>query len=885
MKKPVRVLIVEDVEDDARLLVAELRRGGYEVDFERVDTAAAMRNALQQEKWDLILCDFTMPYFSGTAALQMARDSGTDAPFIFVSGTIGEDIATEAMKSGAHDYIMKTSLARLAPAVERELREAALRRENRLAAAAMRESEHKYRHLFEALSDAVFLIDEASGKIIDTNVQAQNLLGRTRTEILGSNQSQLFVARRERPAFDTLCAAASGEQPGGCELEVFQREGRILPVQASASRIELYGRSFLLAVLRDVSERNRMDGLLRQLSRAVEQSPASIVITDLDGNITYVNSKFTVLTGYSFAEVAGKKPRFLQAEQMPPGFHAQLWRTITSGQEWRGEFQNVKKSGETCWESTSISPIFNEAGGITHYLAVCEDITSRKQAEESYARLALAVEHAAETVMITDTNGTILYVNPVFEKTSGYTRAEALGQSPRLLKSGRHDAEFYRLMWDTLQRGESWVGRIVNQRKDGKLYEEEATISPVRDARGQVVNYVAVKRDVTRELQLEAQFLQAQKMEGIGQLAGGVAHDFNNILTVIMMQVQLARMVPNTPGEVRESLLEINAAADRAANLTRQLLMFSRQQVMQPRLLDLNEVVTCLAKMLQRVIHENVHLQLNLHVSPLPVYADEGMLDQVLLNLAVNARDAMPAGGRLIIETAEKVIDARQAELDPESSPGRYVWLSVSDTGCGIPPEVLPHILEPFFTTKEAGKGTGLGLATVFGIVKQHHGWLKVYSEVGKGATVQIFLPASDLSADEFQNREKAAPAPRGGSETILVVEDDCTVRAPTRTVLERSGYVVLEAADGTEAERVWAEHHGQIALLLTDIVMPGQLDGLELAARLQTQKPGLKVVFTSGYSADIAGRELKLRAGQNFVQKPCPPRRLLEVVRDCLDS
>ena len=525
------------------------------------------------------------------------------------------------------------------------------------------------------------------------------------------------------------------------------------------------------------------------------------------------------------------------------------------------------------------------AADISFALEVSQREAEGRRMEESHVRLTLAVEQAAETIVITDTDGTILYVNPAFENTTGYTRAEALGQNPRLIKSGKQDAAFYRQMWDVLRRGEVWRGHFINKRKDGALYEEEATISPVRDVTGKVVNYVAVKNDVTREVQLEAQFRQSQKLEGIGQLAGGVAHDFNNVLAVIMMQAELTGTIENLPEEVRESLAEIFAAAGRAASLTRQLLLFSRKEVMQPRPLDVSDVVTSLAKMLQRTIREDVGLELHLCSTPLMTYADAGMLDQVLMNLAVNARDAMPDGGTLVIETAERIISAEQAALNPDASPGRFVRLSVSDTGCGIPPEIQTRVFEPFFTTKEAGKGTGLGLATVFGIVKQHNGWLEVDSEVGKGTTFQVFLPASAVPAAAVLEGDKARRKPRGGSETILLAEDDAAVRKSTRMTLERNGYHVLEAADGVTAQQVWTEHQGRIALLLTDVIMPGGVDGWGLAALLQKQDPQLRVIVTSGYSADIAGRALELPAGQKFIQKPCPPEQLLEAVRDCLDD
>jgi len=371
---PICVLMVEDVEDDALLMAMELRRGGYDVTFERVDTAEGLREALGRKAWDVILSDFTMPGFSGTAALELAKEQGSDAPFIYVSGTIGEEAAVQAMKAGAQDYVMKTNLARLSPAVGRELREAQTRRENRRAETAMRESEHKYRQLFEALGDAAFVIEEESGRIIDANIRVETLLGWPHVEILGSNQMRLFAGRDAPAGWESLRAAADSGRSDGCELEVLHRDGHRVPVHVTASRLELYGRHLLLILLRDVSERNRLEERLRQLSRAVEQSPVSVTITDPDGNIIYVNPRFTVLTGYSFDEVRGKNPRILKSGETPPEAYARLWKTITSGKEWRGRFHNRKKNGELFWETALITPITNDAGKITHFLAVEMDL-------------------------------------------------------------------------------------------------------------------------------------------------------------------------------------------------------------------------------------------------------------------------------------------------------------------------------------------------------------------------------------------------------------------------------------------------------------------------------------------------------------------------------
>ena len=400
-----------------------------------------------------------------------------------------------------------------------------------------------------------------------------------------------------------------------------------------------------------------------------------------------------------------------------------------------------------------------------------------------------------------------------------------------------------------------------------------------------VAGFISLVLSQSRQEKIEQQLRQAQKMEAIGQLAGGVAHDFNNILAVMMMQVDLLKMeFSSLAPEMAEGLNVISGAAEHGANLTRQLLLFSRKQVMRPRELDLNEIVTGISRMLQRVIGADVSLKIHLHPTPLSIRADPGMLDQILLNLAVNARDAMPTGGSLLIETSELLIDDDAIPQYPEAEPGRYVSFAVSDTGEGIAPEILPRIFEPFFTTKAPEKGTGLGLATVFGIVKQHRGFIKVYSEVGRGARFQIFLPAAQHSSAAAAAPQKRAK-PRGGKETILIAEDDASLRFLTRILLERHGYTVFEAGDAADAIKVWKEHSAKIDLLLTDMVMPGGFTGQQLAAQLRSEKQSLKVIYTSGYTAEFAGRQIQLREGDNFLQKPTAPDQILETVRRCLDA
>jgi PAS domain S-box-containing protein len=716
--------------------------------------------------------------------------------------------------------------------------------------------------------------------------EARRIYGIGDHEPVTISHLQTYPLPHHRPKLDAaLRDLMERQQPYDVEFQITRpTDGAVVDIHSLAEYDAAEG--VVLGVIEDITDRKQTEQSLRaseeRYKALFDRSLDCVYLTDFAGNFLDANLAALELLGYRHEDITTLNLSFLLTEDQLPLAREKIQEIIATGhQQQPAEFWLRRKDGGLVLVETRASLIYHE-GKPFAIQGIARDITGRKRAEAERARLATAVEQAAETIVITDLGGTILYANPAFEKTTGYTRAEAVGQTPRLLKSGRHDDAFYRRMWAALGRGEVWTGRFINRRKDGALYEEDATISPVRDAAGQIVNYVAVKRDVTREVQLEDNLRQIQKMEAIGQLAGGVAHDFNNILLALLMQTEMLEMTEQLPAEVREGLKQIHQDANRAAELTRQLLLFSRRQIIQPRRLDMNEVVTHLARMLQRIIGEDVRLQLHLHTLPLFIHADPGMMEQVLMNLAVNARDAMPRGGRLIIETTTHSLDEPAAALISEAAPGQYVSVSVRDTGDGIAPEVLPRIFEPFFTTKETGKGTGLGLATVFGIVKQHHGWIKVDTRPGEGATFRVFLPVCPAEIAEPAADPASVPA-RGGTETILLVEDDIAVRTPLRLVLQRHGYRVLEAANGGEALTLWPEHRASVALLLTDLVMPGAVGGQELAGRLQAEQPQLRVVYTSGYSVEMAGRELHLRPGEKFIQKPYNPDDLLKILRETL--
>jgi len=390
-------------------------------------------------------------------------------------------------------------------------------------------------------------------------------------------------------------------------------------------------------------------------------------------------------------------------------------------------------------------------------------------------------------------------------------------------------------------------------------------------------------RDVTGHKQLEEQYRQSQKMEAIGQLAGGIAHDFNNILTIILGHASLLTLTPLDAKQM-VSAQQIKLASERAAGLTRQLLAFGRKQIFSPRPVDLNRVVGNLKEMLARLLGEDIALQINFSSDPAVTDADPSMLEQILLNLAVNSRDAMPHGGQLAIRINRREVDTTHIRKSVEASPGQFICLTHTDTGEGIPPENLPRIFEPFFTTKELGKGTGLGLATVYGIVKQHHGWVEVESELGKGTTFSIFLPAS-VAMPAVPETTDTQFLLRGGNETILVVEDERDLREIITRTLNRHGYRVFQAVDANSALQIWAEYKNEINLVFTDVIMPGGLNGREMAERIWQEKPATKIIFSTGYGAEALGKDFKLDANLNFLQKPYQPAALARIIRSCLDA
>jgi PAS domain S-box-containing protein len=625
----------------------------------------------------------------------------------------------------------------------------------------------------------------------------------------------------------------------------------------------------------------------RQLQLFLDHNPALIFQKDIEGRYTLINRQFERCFGLPHDQILGRTDAELLSASVAAQFTANDRQVVERGTVL--EFEETAEYGDGIHVSLVLKfPVRDASGAIIGVGGIATDITGRRIAEEglrrSEERFRALIECARDAIITLDAEGNVTSLNAACEAMSGWSPSDWIGRSfvPAVLPEDQPLAlaQFQKLLAG--ERPEPYELRGL--RKDGSVIILEITATSFCAA-DESLGVLIIARDMTERKQLESGLRHAQKMESIGQLAGGVAHDFNNILTVIQGHAALLRETSGLHPDAADSVEQIADAADRAANLTRQLLAFSRRQLLRPKPVDLHTIVSEMSRMLRRILGEDIALHVVAGPSIPQVEADPGMIEQVLLNLAVNGRDAMPSGGTLTISTEVVVLDAAAAAAIPDAAPGRWVRLSVSDTGCGIPPELLPRIFEPFFTTKDVGRGTGLGLATVYGIVRQHHGWITVESEIERGAAFRIHLPALAQRREEHGAEPASDTALPGGSETILVVEDEAPVRALVRHFLDRLGYNVLEASTGMDALHVWEKHRGGVDLLLTDIIMPDGMSGRQLAEWLQLDRADLPVIYTSGYAAEAVSGNLTLHEGINFLQKPYPPAQLASIIRKALDA
>jgi len=780
MGKSLRVLNIEDQERDVSLLTRHLTRAGYEVFSHRVEEEEQLRLALAGGEWDVILCDYSMPKFNALAALRVVKELSIEIPFIIISGTVGEIVAVEAMRAGAHDYLMKDNLLRLAATIEREL------------------------------------------------MEVENRRARWKAE---KQREQLLV-----------------------QLE---------------------------------SERRRLNNIVANVPGIVWEFRK-----DQTGEIQpgFVSSYVETMLGYSQEEWLSTPDFWLtiihpeDRERMRVRWN----KAFQDAQTRRSEFRWIARDGREIWVESHSAVIKVPEGKLIGLRGVTLDITERKateaalrSAEERYRTI---FENAVEGIFQATPDGRYVAANPAMARILGYESPEEFMAERVCFKEENYAVAGTRdVLKNILAEGGLVAGFECDViKKDGSRITTIQNVRAIFDGRGQLMHYEGSIEDVSGRKTLESQFRQAQKLEAIGMLAGGIAHDFNNLLTVIggYSDLALSKLLPEDP--LRRHLTEISKAAERAAVLTRQLLAFSRKQVLQPKVLDLNVIVSDMEKLLRRLIGEDVRFSAVLTQKLGSVKADPGQIEQVIMNLAVNSRDAMPNGGILTIETANVYLDEEYARRHATVTPGHYVMLAVSDSGEGMDAATQARVFEPFFTTKEQGKGTGLGLSTVYGIVKQSGGSIWVYSELGRGTTFKVYLPRVDEVA-EVEPRKEIKEAIRG-SETILLAEDEEMVRQLAHEVLVAYGYKVLDAANGGAALLICERYEGTIDLLLTDVVMP-EMSGPQLAERLRQIRPDMKVLFMSGYTDNAIVHQGVLDQNENFIQKPFPPVALAEKVFNVLSA
>ncbi len=630
----------------------------------------------------------------------------------------------------------------------------------------------------------------------------------------------------------------------------------------------------------EVIARRRAEDGLRQWADVFEHCTHGIVVgIPATNRVLVCNPALARILGRTVDEIAGMPILDLHH----PGDREHVLRHLADCDRQgtaRYEARMMRHDGTAVPVQMDVVSVPDREGAPLYRIATVQDIREHKRAEEEVRKLWRAVEQSPVSIVITNPAGEIEYANPSFTQVTGYTLDEVRGRNPSMLQSGETPDDAYRKMWATITTGGVWHGEFLNRKKNGDLFRETASISPVFDDAGRITHFIALKEDVTERHRLEEQLRLSQKMEAVGRLAGGVAHDFNNLLGVIIGHSHLLMMRITDP-ELRAEIDEIEKAGQRAGALTRQLLAFSRKQVLAPRVLDLNTVVTDLEKMLLRMVGEDVRLTTRLSADLGATRADPGQIEQVIMNLVVNARDAMPSGGTITIETSNVDLDQSPTHDQVCVVPGRYVLVSIADDGVGMDETTRKRAFEPFFTTKK--DGTGLGLATAYGIVKQSGGYLWVESEPGFGTTFRIYLPRVDEKVDARPGPSIGTHALQG-NETILLVEDADPLRVLVRRFLVAFGYRVLEASSGDDALKVAATCGTPIDLLLTDVVMPG-MSGAVLADRLKANLPGLRVLFMSGYTDTAIAHHGVLDPGRTLISKPFTREELGRKVRELLDT
>jgi PAS domain S-box-containing protein len=746
-----------------------------------------------------------------------------------------------------------------------------------------KEMAQKYQELVEGTSDLITQVDK-EGRFLYSNHISRDIFGFAPEELIEKEAFQFIHPddqEKTRGWFEE-CLEKQMQQASIENRQVNQKTGAVHDLLWSANfHYDKHGDIvFINGIGRDITERKKGEAAIRkseeQWDRTFNSFPDIVTLQDTDLHIIKANQAACDLLGISCDAIAGQPCHELFHGSSEPCDNCPVLDTKKNFTSYSREMYHEKLNKTFL---VSAAPVLDEEGMVEYIVHVAKDITDIKESEQERIRLAAAIEQAAEMVVVTDQDGNIQYVNPAFEKLTGYSSVEAVGQNPRILKSGEQDHAFYEKMWATLLQGEIWQGRLINRKKDGSLFEEEASISPVKNSEGQITNYVAVKRDVSKEVALENQLRQSIKMEAVGTMASGIAHDFNNILSGIIGCAEFIQEEATEESQIGQNIAEILAAGKRASDLVRQILSFSRQDVSKNEVFSPHLIVTEALKMLRATLPATVIIEENIDPDCGKIMADPSIIHQIVVNLCTNALHAMPEQkGTLVVKLQHR--EVREGLSVP---PGSFVVITVMDDGCGMKQTTIDRIFEPYFTTKEVGKGTGLGLAIVHGAVEEYNGFIGVESSIGKGTVFSVFLPITKESAPpaviaELKDREEG----RTGSARILIVDDELLLVKINETRLKSKGYQVTALSDSRETLGVFRDNPDSFDLLITDQTMPG-LTGAELTRAVLEIKPSLPVIMCTGHS-DVVSEEKALSLGiKKYVFKPLHGDELLDAVSEVL--
>ena len=726
----------------------------------------------------------------------------------------------------------------------------------------------------DSAADAIFVSD-GEERITFMNPAAERIFGWSREELMGRKLHDAIHHRYPdgRPFPASECPLrrvyATGETLVGREDVFFRKDGSPVPVACSNAPLKIEGRiAGAVLVAQDITQRKEAERALSEsenrMRALLDASQDEILLLGIEGDVLAINkaAEHRLARRADGAHLIGARlDRLLSHDQA----ESQL-TTVREVAATRNAL-HCEVPVRSRWFDFWYYPVVLPDKPVTEVAIYAREVTEQKKLLADLSKLFQALQQSPMSVIITDREGTIEYVNPEFTKVTGYTTEEAIGQNPRILKSGRTPPELYEELWQTITAGGVWRGELLNKKKNGELYWELASIGAVKEGE-KLTNFVAVKEDITARREMEEQLRQSQKMQVVGQLTGGIAHDFNNLLAIVIGNVQLLReRLGSDDAKAREYLDDALWSARRGGELTHRLLAFARKQPLKPSVIDLNDVVRGMSELLRRTLGARIHIEESLAADVWKAVADRGELERVIVNLAVNSRDAMPTGGTLCLETRNALLDEDYCEQYEEVRPGEYVLLAVTDTGAGMPPEIVQRVFEPFFTTKEMGEGSGLGLSMVYGFVKQSGGHISIYSRVGHGTSVKLYLPRVPSSPNGWADDPSDAPAGDLGSHVVLVVEDEPKLRKAAVKMLERLGLRSIQAENAKDAVELFAAAHPDV--LFTDIELPGGMSGTDLADAVHELDPNIKVLFTTGYAREAVLHERWLEEKIPWLLKP----------------